>query len=62
MIQILIFNPAVLKIKQFSLDLYNEKLANKETYRICRVDINTIAFKHASLLALLLLLTLTAKY
>ena len=58
---ILIFNPSVLKINQFSLDLYNQKLANKETYRICRVDVNTIAFNHASILAYLLL-TLTTKY
>ena len=59
---ILIFNLSVLKIKQFSLDLYNQKLTNKETYRICRVDVNTIAFNHASILAHLLLLTLTTKY
>ena len=30
---ILIFNPSVLKIEQFSLDLYNQKPTNKETYR-----------------------------
>ena len=53
---ILIFNPQVLKIKQISLDLYNQKPTNKETYRICRVDVNAIAFKHASILAHLLLL------
>ena len=57
----LIFNPSVLKINQFSLDLYNQKLTNKETYRICRVDVNTIAFNHASILAHSLL-TLTTKY
>ena len=59
---ILIFDPSILKIKQFYLDLYNQKPENKETYRICRVDVNTIAFKHASILAHLLLLTLTTKY
>ena len=59
---ILIFNPSVLKIEQFSLDLYNQKLTNKETYRICRVDVNTIAFNHTSILAHLLLFTLTTKY
>ena len=59
---ILIFNPSVLKIRQFSLDLYNQKLTNKETYRICRVDVNTIALNHAPILAHLLLLTLTTKY
>ena len=59
---ILIFNPSVLKIKQFPLDLYNQKPTNKETYRICRVDVNTIAFNHASILAHLLLLILTTKY
>ena len=59
---ILIFNRSVLKIKQFSLDLYNQKLANKETYKISRVDVNTIAFNHASILAYLLLSTLTTKY
>ena len=59
---ILILNPSVLKIKQFSLDLYNQKLTNEETYRICQVDVNTIAFNHASVLAHLLLLTLRTKY
>ena len=59
---ILIFDPSILKIKQFYLDLYNQKPENKETYRICRVDVNTIAFKHASIPAHLLLLTLTTKY
>ena len=59
---ILIFDPSILKIKQFYLDLYNQKPENKETYRICRVDVNTIAFKHASILAHLVLLTLTTKY
>ena len=51
--------------KQFSLDLYNQKPTNEETQRICRVDVNAIAFNHASILAhllLLLLLTLTTKY
>ena len=47
---ILIFNPSVLKIKQFPLDLYNQKLTNKETYR------------KPSVLAHLLLLTLITKY
>ena len=59
---ILIFNPSALKIKQFSLDLHNQKLTNEETYRICQVDVNTIAFNHASVLAHLLLLTLRTKY
>ena len=49
-------------MKQFSLDLYNQKPTNEETYRICRVDVNTIAFNHASILAHLLLLTLRIKY
>ena len=47
---ILIFTPSVLKIKQFPLDLYNQKLTNKETYR------------KPSVLAHLLLLTLITKY
>ena len=59
---ILILNPSVLKIKQFSLDLYNQKPTNEETYRICRVDVNSIAFNHASILTHLLLLTLRTKY
>ena len=59
---ILIFNPSVLKIKHFSLDLCNQKPTNEETYRICWVDVNTIAFNHAPILAHLLLLTLTTKY
>ena len=59
---ILILNPSVLKIKQFSLYLYNQKPTNEETYRICRVDVNTITFEHASILAHLLLLTLRTKY
>ena len=59
---ILIFNLSALKIRQFSLDLYNQKLTNKETYRICRVDVDTIAFSRATILAHLLLLTLTRKH
>ena len=59
---ILILNPSVLKIKQFSLYLYNQKPTNEETCRICRVDVNTITFNHASILAHLLLLTLRTKY
>ena len=59
---ILIFNPSVFKIKPFSLDLYNQKPTNEETCRICRVDVNVIAFNHASILAHLLLLTLTTKH
>ena len=58
----LLFNASVLKIKQFSLDLYNQKQTNEETYRICRVDVNTIAFNHASILAHLLLLILKTKH
>ena len=46
---------------QFSLDLYNQKPTNEETYWICQVDVNTIVFNHASILAHLLL-TLTTKY
>ena len=59
---ILVFNPSVLKIKQFSLDLYNQKPANEENYRICQVDVSAMAFNHASILAHLLLLILTTKY
>ena len=59
---IVIFNPSFIKIKQFSLDLYNRKKTNKETFRICRVDVNTIAFNYASIPAHLLLLALTTKY
>ena len=52
----------ILKSKQFSLDLSDQKPTNEETYRICWVDVNTIAFNHAPILAHLLLLTLTTKY
>ena len=58
----LLFNPSVLKIKQFSLDLYHQKQKNEETYRICRVDVNTIAFNHASIPGHLLLLILKTKH
>ena len=59
---ILIFNASVLKIKPFSLDLFNQKPTNEETYRIYRLDVNTIAFNHASMFAYLLLLTLRTRY
>ena len=52
----------ILQFLKLSSFIYNQKPENKETYRICRVDVNTIAFKHASIPAHLLLLTLTTKY